>query len=75
MIAKILFFSAIGYVAYRYIGKSNEKAKELREASNQRGTVEILPPDPAVPNASEKLREPRQTALISPAAEDFSKRY
>ena len=39
--------------------------------------AEILPPDPpaATPKAAETLREPRQTALISSAAEDLSRRY
>jgi hypothetical protein len=75
MIFKALFFSAAAYMAYRYIGSSNAKAKELNDA--RRGTVEILPPDPDVakPSATETLRESRQTALISSAAEDLSRRY
>lgn len=75
MIVKALFFSAAAYMAYRYIGSSNRKAKELNDA--RRGTVEILPPEPAVDKskATESLRESRTTALISPAAEDLSRRY
>jgi hypothetical protein len=62
-------------VAYRYISKSNEKAKELREAANRRGTVDILPPEPATAAASEPLGEARPAALISSEVEDFSRRY
>lgn len=72
MIVKALFLSAAAYLAYRYIGSSNRKAKELNQA--QRGTVEILPPVEKNLSAAETFREPRKTALISPAAEDLSRR-
>lgn len=75
MIAKLLFFSAAAYMAYRYIGTSNKKAKELNQATSARGTVEILPPDPAESKATESLKPSRTTALVSPAAEDLGRRY
>jgi hypothetical protein len=75
MIAKFLFFSAAAYMAYRYIGSSNKKAKELNQGSPARGSVEILPPEPGVSNATESLKAPRKTPLISPAAEDLGQRY
>ncbi|MDZ4802592.1 MAG: hypothetical protein SGI92_30905 [Bryobacteraceae bacterium] len=73
MIFKVLFLSAAGYLAYRYIGRSNKKAKELNQASSAiRGTVEILPPEPA----SESLKPARSSGMISsPAAEDLGRKY
>ena len=72
MIIRALFLSAAAYLAYRYIGNSNRKAKELNQA--KRGTVEILPPEEKKVSAAETFREPRTTALVSPAAEDLSRR-
>ncbi|HYO80635.1 MAG TPA: hypothetical protein VES20_04480 [Bryobacteraceae bacterium] len=39
MVGRILFLSAAAYLAYRYIGRSNKKARELRESS---GAQEVL---------------------------------
>lgn len=63
MVAKILFLSAAAFVAYRYISKSNQKVRELREGAH--GHQEILPPDPEE-SARVIQREPR--AVLPPSA-------
>ena len=83
MIGKILFLSGAAFVAYRYISRSNKKARELR---NVRDLAQILPPEPAsvevdssarlLPSAAatERLRDKRPATAHSPAAEDLTGR-
>lgn len=78
MIGKILFLSGAAFVAYRYITKSNRKARELRQ---KRDLTQILPPEPAsieiessarlLPSgdATERLRQKRPATVGSAAAE------
>jgi len=73
MIGRILFLSAAAFVAYKYIGRSNQKAE--RELAEAPGTVQILPPEPgasvAPSAATESLQPARTTQRLSAAAEDF----
>jgi hypothetical protein len=39
---RILFLSAVAYLAYRYIGRSNKKHQEI---AARVGTTEVLPPE------------------------------
>jgi hypothetical protein len=57
---KILFMSAVGYLAYRYISSSNKKAREI--TAPKTGTVEILAAAPS-------LEAPQSRQITSPAAE------
>jgi hypothetical protein len=79
MIGRIIFLSASAYLAYRYIARSNRKAREVR---GKTGTTEILPaeaaarepvPAPkALPSGSATIeagRPVRSTAQLSSAAE------
>jgi hypothetical protein len=50
---RILFLSTVAFLAYRYISKSNQKHQAL-PASNEKGTIEILPPT----SASASVRAP-----------------
>lgn len=65
---RILFLSAVAYLAYRYITRSNQK---VREIEGKKGTVEILPPEqPGVRGAAaEALPGPKPVARLSAAAE------
>lgn len=70
---RILFLSAVAFLAYRYIGRSNQRHQPLG-AGNK--TVEVLPPvpdasSPAGPlSAVESNLQPALTsATISRAAE------
>lgn len=60
MIGKILFLSAAAFLAYRYIGNSNRKARALNE---KRAVQEILPP------AAEEAEVASSARLVSMAAE------
>ena len=82
MIGKILFLSGAAFVAYKYIGRSNKKARELR---NVRDLQQILPPEPAAHvesaarllpsgSATEQLRDKRPATASSSAAEDLPAR-
>jgi hypothetical protein len=64
MISKILFLSAAAFVAYRYISKSNQKAKELRDST--RGRQEILPP--SVEESARVVERPARPALTGSSA-------
>jgi hypothetical protein len=83
MIGKILFLSGAAFVAYKYIGDRNRKAKELRQV---RDLQQILPPEPATheidssarllpsSSATELLRDKRPATVSSSAAEDLPSR-
>ena len=83
MIGKILFLSGAAFVAYKYIGRNNRKAKELHQV---RDLQQILPPETAshdsdssarlLPsgNAAEILRDKRPATVQSAAAEDLTGR-
>jgi hypothetical protein len=68
---KILFLSAMAFMAYRYITRTNRKAQQITEAQ---GTVQILPPErtenllPAG-RAVEALPEAKSAPRISGAVE------
>jgi hypothetical protein len=49
---RILFLSAVAYLAYRYIGRSNKKHQEI---AARLGNVEVLPP------------APKESAALAPA--------
>lgn len=57
---KVLFLSAMAYLAYRYIAKSNRK---VREIADQAGTVQILPPE----RTAGELPPGRAVELLPPA--------
>ena len=63
---RILFLSAVAYLAYKYIGRSNKKHQEI---AAQLGNTEVLPPapkesaTPAVSPATSLLIEQRSTAV------------
>lgn len=65
---RLLFMSAVAFVAYKYIGRSNRKHQSA--IMSQPGTLEILPPElvssARVVTAPE---QPKQTATRSAAAE------
>jgi hypothetical protein len=78
---RILFLSAVAYLAYRYIGRSNKKAKEIAA-----GTQEILPPlstgeagvsRPSLPKtaATELLPASKHPVRSSSAAESSAEHY
>lgn len=83
MIGKILFLSGAAFMAYKYIARSNKKAKELRQV---RDLAHILPPEPAAVDvdssarllpseaATERLRDKRPATAHSAAAEDLAGR-
>ena len=77
MIGRILFLSGAAFLAYRYITKSNRKARELRQAAD---TQQVLPPAAETPilesarvlppsAATEEKRASRTVIDNSPAAE------
>ena len=65
---RLLFMSAVAFVAYKYIGRSNRKHQLT--TTSQPGTLEILPPEPVssarVISAPE---QPKQIVARSAAAE------
>jgi hypothetical protein len=58
---RILFLTAVAYLAYRYIGRSNQKARELAA-----GEQEILPAAPSV-TTPERLLTGGATEVLPPA--------
>ena len=64
MIGRILFLSAAAFLAYRYIGKSNRKAHELRQW--KQGVQEILPP--AVQESATVVQAPAKAAITTSSA-------
>jgi hypothetical protein len=62
---RILFLTAVAYLAYRYIGRSNKKARELAA-----GEQEVLPPARAALPAAETHRTGAATEYL-PAAKTF----
>lgn len=64
MIGKILFLSAAAFMAYRYISKSNQKARELTQG--KQGMQEILPP--VAEESARVVQRPVRAALPSSSA-------
>ena len=62
---RILFLSAVAYLAYRYIGKSNARHGAIASS----GGTEVLPPAPAESAALAPAPVPQLAAPRSAAAE------
>jgi hypothetical protein len=56
---RILFLSAVAFMAYKYIARSNQRHQQVPEGDNK---VEVLPPSPA---ASEPKNVPKLSAVES----------
>jgi hypothetical protein len=64
---RIIFLSAIAYVAFRYIARSNKKHEEI---AGRVGTTEILPPErketAAIAGPTPKVIEQPSSAAVEP---------
>jgi hypothetical protein len=62
---RILFLSAMAYLAYRYIAKSNKRHQEI---ATQLGNAEVLPPAEREPAALAPAQMPAELAAPRSAA-------
>ena len=63
---RILFLSAMAYLAYRYIGRSNKKHEEIAAKA---GSSEVLPPASQPSAALAPAPEPKLLTKSSAAVE------
>jgi hypothetical protein len=65
---RILFLSAVAFLAFRYINRSNSKVRQISQTGP--GTVEILPPAAAERDHATVALPPAKTPrALSPAVE------
>jgi hypothetical protein len=68
---RILFLSAVAFLAYRYIGRSNKKHEEI---AAKLGNTEVLSPAPAPSAAAIAPAAPKRIEQHSAAAEPHPRR-